>query len=150
METTPVSLSPPLSTEEWLQPPSCIPPIFCQPDREFCVKKLDNSSWQFLCICYNSTRFCTNRKLAGLCKGSTTDSDSVCEGSNPSPAAKRFPWNYWNSRGFPFFRFEMESKNCGADLCTGTWPLTGLKCTFPCAGRCPLSSSHWRVRTHLG
>ena len=27
--------------------------------------------------------------LAGLCKGSTTDSDSVCEGSNPSPAAKQ-------------------------------------------------------------
>ena len=26
--------------------------------------------------------------LAGLCKGSTADSDSVCEGSNPSPAAK--------------------------------------------------------------
>ena len=26
-------------------------------------------------------------RLAGLCKGSTTDSDSVCEGSNPSPAA---------------------------------------------------------------
>ena len=25
---------------------------------------------------------------AGLCKGSTADSDSVCEGSNPSPAAK--------------------------------------------------------------
>ena len=25
--------------------------------------------------------------IAGLCKGSTTDSDSVCEGSNPSPAA---------------------------------------------------------------
>ena len=25
--------------------------------------------------------------LAGLCKGSTADSDSVCEGSNPSPAA---------------------------------------------------------------
>ena len=24
---------------------------------------------------------------AELCKGSTTDSDSVCEGSNPSPAA---------------------------------------------------------------
>ena len=24
---------------------------------------------------------------AGLCKGSTADSDSVCEGSNPSPAA---------------------------------------------------------------
>ena len=27
------------------------------------------------------------QQLAGLCKGSTTDSDSVCEGSNPSPAA---------------------------------------------------------------
>lgn len=27
-------------------------------------------------------------KIAGLCKGSTADSDSVCEGSNPSPAAK--------------------------------------------------------------
>ena len=25
--------------------------------------------------------------VAGLCKGSTADSDSVCEGSNPSPAA---------------------------------------------------------------
>ena len=27
--------------------------------------------------------------IAGLCNGSTADSDSVCEGSNPSPAAKR-------------------------------------------------------------
>ena len=26
---------------------------------------------------------------AGLCKGSTADSDSVCEGSNPSPAASK-------------------------------------------------------------
>ena len=29
------------------------------------------------------------RAIAGLCNGSTPDSDSVCEGSNPSPAAKR-------------------------------------------------------------
>ena len=29
-----------------------------------------------------------NKEIAGLCKGSTADSDSVCEGSNPSPAAK--------------------------------------------------------------
>ena len=29
--------------------------------------------------------------IAGLCKGSTTDSDSVCEGSNPSPAAMKKP-----------------------------------------------------------
>ena len=28
-------------------------------------------------------------QIAGLCKGSTADSDSVCEGSNPSPAAKQ-------------------------------------------------------------
>ena len=27
------------------------------------------------------------QNIAGLCKGSTADSDSVCEGSNPSPAA---------------------------------------------------------------
>ena len=42
-------------------------------------------------------------KIAGLCKGSTTDSDSVCEGSNPSPAAKRKgPGNLGNQgfRGF--------------------------------------------------
>ena len=29
------------------------------------------------------------RNTAGLCKGSTADSDSVCEGSNPSPAASK-------------------------------------------------------------
>ena len=28
-------------------------------------------------------------QIAGLCKGSTADSDSVCEGSNPSPAARK-------------------------------------------------------------
>ena len=28
------------------------------------------------------------QNIAELCKGSTTDSDSVCLGSNPSPAAK--------------------------------------------------------------
>ena len=28
---------------------------------------------------------------AELCKGSTTDSDSVCLGSNPSRAAKQIP-----------------------------------------------------------
>ena len=30
-----------------------------------------------------------HRQIAELCKGSTADSDSVCEGSNPSPAAKQ-------------------------------------------------------------
>ena len=28
-----------------------------------------------------------HRQIAELCKGSTADSDSVCEGSNPSSAA---------------------------------------------------------------
>ena len=28
-------------------------------------------------------------QIAELCKGSTADSDSVCEGSNPSSAAKK-------------------------------------------------------------
>ena len=41
-------------------------------------------------------------EIAGLCKGSTTDSDSVCEGSNPSPAAKTKPWNLNGSRVFIF------------------------------------------------
>ncbi len=35
--------------------------------------------------------------IAGLCKGSTTDSDSVCEGSNPSPAAKEVMWKHMAS-----------------------------------------------------
>ena len=37
---------------------------------------------------YNN--ICSLRRIdiAGLCNGSTADSDSVCEGSNPSPAAK--------------------------------------------------------------
>ena len=30
-----------------------------------------------------------HRQIAELCKGSTADSDSVCEGSNPSPAATK-------------------------------------------------------------
>lgn len=39
---------------------------------------------------YNKSCACDNgRDTAGLCKGSTTDSDSVCEGSNPSPAATK-------------------------------------------------------------
>ena len=29
------------------------------------------------------------QNIAGLCNGSTADSDSVCEGSNPSPAARK-------------------------------------------------------------
>ena len=47
------------------------------------------------------------QNTAGLCNGSTADSDSVCEGSNPSPAAikrlqkrcsQRKPRFYWGFR----------------------------------------------------
>ena len=39
------------------------------------------------------------RQIAGLCNGSTPDSDSVCEGSNPSPAARFCP-GIMGFRGF--------------------------------------------------
>ena len=44
------------------------------------------------------------QNIAGLCKGSTADSDSVCEGSNPSPAAtdKSETVRFWTS----FFLFD--------------------------------------------
>ena len=50
----------------------------------------------FFCAAYKktvdkATEICiinfVRQNTAGLCKGSTADSDSVCEGSNPSPAA---------------------------------------------------------------
>ena len=46
-------------------------------------------------------------KIAGLCKGSTADSDSVCEGSNPSPAAteKSETVRFWTS----FFLLDLLS-----------------------------------------
>ena len=44
------------------------------------------------------------RSLAELCNGSTTDSDSVCWGSNPYSAAKNkdhdFSWSLFFSMGF--------------------------------------------------
>ena len=43
------------------------------------------------------------RNIAGLCKGSTADSDSVCEGSNPSPAAKKTLSLCWEFFLFPWF-----------------------------------------------
>ena len=51
-------------------------------------------------------------EIAGLCKGSTTDSDSVCEGSNPSPAAKIKTAGNLDFQGFQrFSRFRETSKN---------------------------------------
>ena len=40
-----------------------------------------------LCDIIIFDRVTRTMNIAGLCKGSTADSDSVCEGSNPSPAA---------------------------------------------------------------
>ena len=43
----------------------------------------------------------TKKDIAELCKGSTTDSDSVCLGSNPSSAAiKETSFVYQGKRGF--------------------------------------------------
>ena len=47
------------------------------------------------CIMYSPCAIITTVAIiAGLCNGSTTDSGSVCEGSNPSPAAS---WIHINS-----------------------------------------------------
>ena len=49
----------------------------------------------------------TQESIAGLCKGSTPDSDSVCEGSNPSSAAiKETSFVYQDKRGFLCNRIE--------------------------------------------
>ena len=42
-----------------------------------------------LCDIIIFVRVTRTMNIAGLCKGSTADSDSVCEGSNPSPAATK-------------------------------------------------------------
>ena len=64
-------------------------------------------------------------QIAGLCNGSTPDSDSVCEGSNPSPAAKNRL-----SIGQPvFLRFRL-SKNCQAKSYGGKKSVKGNRQGF--------------------
>ena len=55
--------------------------------QKICKNILDNQSR----LCYNNNRRRERKENIGdLCNGSTTDSDSVCEGSNPSsPAIKK-------------------------------------------------------------
>ena len=51
-------------------------------------------NWQLVLDKCKTAGIITNVRqanIAGLCNGSTADSDSVCEGSNPSPAAKEGP-----------------------------------------------------------
>ena len=68
--------------------------------------------------------------IAGLCNGSTADSDSVCEGSNPSPAAKIKCRNCCNFGTFSivFATFGIKSSCayaavayivCASDKCVG-------------------------------
>lgn len=47
--------------------------------------------------------------IAGLCKGSTADSDSVCLGSNPSPAAKKEPCNFNDYRVLIIFKINTSA-----------------------------------------
>ena len=72
------------------------------------------------------------RQIAGLCNGSTPDSDSVCEGSNPSPAAKNRlsigqPVFLRFSMVFVFFRL---SKNCQAKSYGGKKSVKGNRQGF--------------------
>ena len=56
----------------------------------FC-KRINSEKWQLVLDKCKTAGIITNVRqanIAGLCNGSTADSDSVCEGSNPSPAAK--------------------------------------------------------------
>ena len=49
-------------------------------------------NWQLVLDKCKTAGIITNVRqanIAGLCNGSTADSDSVCEGSNPSPAASK-------------------------------------------------------------
>ena len=43
------------------------------------------------------SRLREGQDIAELCKGSTSDSDSLCEGSNPSSAAKKKTDFFWKS-----------------------------------------------------
>ena len=43
------------------------------------------------------------RDTAGLCNGSTADSDSVCLGSNPSSAARKRSASIASGLGFAYF-----------------------------------------------
>ena len=56
--------------------------------------------------------------LAELCKGSTPDSDSVCEGSNPSSAAK----NTERPTGASYFYAYSDSNRRGIEWPSYGWP----------------------------
>ncbi len=52
-------------------------------------------------VSYNS---CLKRHIAELCKGSTSDSDSLCSGSNPDSAAKAsymMPFIFYKKQNTP-------------------------------------------------
>ncbi len=85
-------------------------------------------------------------RLAGLCKGSTADSDSVCEGSNPSPAARyrleslRFKPIFFSLR--PDFAFKSDA----SEKLTHTATLT----TRRISQKNGVSIADWGHRQQLG
>ena len=52
---------------------------------------------------------------AVLCNGSTTDSDSVCWGSNPYTAAKKETANFKRNLLFPFLFSLQKTSLCGGE-----------------------------------
>ena len=67
-------------------------------------------NWQLVLDKCKTAGIITNVRqanIAGLCNGSTADSDSVCEGSNPSPAAteKSETVRFRTFSVWPFTRF---------------------------------------------
>ena len=63
--------------------------LFCERIK---IKKINIIVDKTVFWCYNHHE----KNIAELCKGSTADSDSVCEGSNPSSAAKSPSHKAWS------------------------------------------------------
>ena len=106
-----IFLPPKQPTAETAKPRSGLPPLLAQassrprrPSGFAAETQVKNSprhqneknpeNWQLVLDKCKTAGIITNVRqanIAGLCNGSTADSDSVCEGSNPSPAAKEGP-----------------------------------------------------------
>ena len=73
----------------------------------YCIKNLflEKTIDKRLTDWYNSV----HNEKAELCNGSTTDSDSVCWGSNPYSAAKKETANFKRNLLFPFL-FSLSKK----------------------------------------
>ncbi len=85
--------------------------------------------------------FCIIKKfVAGLCKGSTTDSDSVCLGSNPSPAAKRIVLS------FQYDSFIV----CYQSVLSLVFLLNIIKKAISCTANVTLHEKVYEAKSHSG